>query len=109
AGSSYNKVGGLILPNITTGSGTITIETDHLANLPAANNRVDPSYAQYMPKIIAHGGNNPAIGTATGPTGPHNYTLLGLEVLPESTTASLNNLIELGGGSNQTTTASVPH
>src|SRR5262245_22755758 len=59
--SSFN------LPNKTTGSGTITIESSAVYNgtgLPAGV-RVGPSQSNLMPKLLTPGFNAPVIKTAT--------------------------------------------
>src|SRR5215213_4865239 len=53
AGTSYT--GQFTLPNKTTGTGWITIQSSALASLPAAGVRVSPSNAVNMPKLVAPG------------------------------------------------------
>src|SRR2546430_6954875 len=55
AGTTYT--GQFTLPNKTTGSGWITIQSSALASLPGAGERVAPSDAVNMPKLVAPGSN----------------------------------------------------
>src|SRR5688572_18609953 len=66
AGATFS--GNFTLPN-KNGSGTIRIESSALANLP--NDRVKPSDAVNMPKIVTPTG-SPAITAAPG---AHDYVL----------------------------------
>src|SRR5437763_1676010 len=64
AGSTYT--GWFTLPVKSSGTGSITITSSKLAQLPAAGVRVSPSDAGNMPKIISGGNNGPAITAAPG-------------------------------------------
>src|SRR5436190_20370780 len=54
AGATF--IGNFILPNKTTGTGTITIQSSLMNALPPAGQRVSPKYAPYMAKLQAPNG-----------------------------------------------------
>ncbi|HKS28529.1 MAG TPA: right-handed parallel beta-helix repeat-containing protein [Pyrinomonadaceae bacterium] len=64
------------------------------ASLPAANQRVSPSYAVAMPKLVSPGQGQPALETEAG---AHHYRLLGLEIKPVNSSALVYDLVRLGG------------
>ena len=102
AGATFN--GPFKLP-VKSGTGVITIRTSAPdSSLPAAGQRIDPSYSKFLPKIRSTTA-GPAMKTSPGTA---NWRLLFLEFLPSSSTSSAN-LVEFGGaGINQSTLASVP-
>jgi hypothetical protein len=73
AGTTFT--GNFVLQN-RTGSGWITIQSSMMASLPAAGQRVSPSHAPYMAKIVSPNG-SAAINAAPG---AHNYRIMGLEI-----------------------------
>jgi len=87
------------------GSASITIRSSAPdASLPAAGERISPTFAPLLPKIRA---SNVGAAIRTAP-GASNWRLMFLEFLPASSTASAN-LVEFGGtGTTQSTLASVP-
>jgi hypothetical protein len=86
--------GPITLP-FKTGDAVVTIQTSRLADLPAAGNRVNPSHAGLMPKIVAVS-TQPALKTAPK---AHHYRLIGIEVSPADKTTPASDLIKLGDGS----------
>ena len=92
AGASYT--GPFILPN-KAGAGWIYIESSALSSLPAPGNRVSPSLAGLMPKILAPG--SAAIQTVSG---AHQYRFIGIEFAPApgQYSALQLTLIDLGNG-----------
>src|SRR6185295_3327299 len=95
------------LPN-KSGSSWITIRTsadDSL--LPAAGNRISPSYSGVMAKIVSYGLGEPAIATEVA---AHHYRFIGIEFARISPTAIVYDLVQLGDASlAQDTLAEVPH
>jgi hypothetical protein len=79
AGATF--VGPITLPAKTSTSNPdldwITIRTSADANLPPPGQRVNPSYASFMPKIVSQGFNQPAIQTARR---AQRYRFVGVEV-----------------------------
>src|SRR6266480_1024128 len=92
AGASY--IGPFTLPN-KAGAGWIYIESSALPRLPAPGNRVSPSLAGLMPKILASG--SAAIQTVSG---AHHYRFIGIEFAPTPgpVGAPQFSLVYLGGG-----------
>jgi hypothetical protein len=104
AGTTYT--GWFTLPNKTSGSGWITIQSSALGALPEGV-RVGPGDAANMPKIVSAGSNTAAITTAAS---AHHYKLVGLEVIGPASNADLWQLVELGtSGIAQDTVGEVPH
>src|SRR5689334_6758853 len=99
AGATFT--GNFILPN-KTGTSWIYIQSSSYSSLPAPGNRVSPSQAGLMPKIVTDN-NSPAIGTAAA---AHNYRFVGVEI---STVASqTTNIVYLEADGGQTSTSQVP-
>lgn len=70
------------------------------ASLPAPGQRIDPSYANVLPKIVSQGGNAPAVQTARR---AQRYRLVGVEITMTPRDAltesyELVNLVQLGDG-----------
>lgn len=87
-----------------TGDAEIVIQSSRVSELPQG--RVNPALSPLMPKIVVP---NAEQGFRTKP-GAHHYRFDGIEVLPESATITLYDLVRLGDGRQaQTTLASVPH
>ncbi|HEV8510995.1 MAG TPA: hypothetical protein VGQ48_11150, partial [Gemmatimonadales bacterium] len=102
AGATYT--GSFTLP-VKTGTGWIIIRSSTAdANLPAEGERMKPSFAGVLPKIVSSN-SEPAILTDPG---AHHYRFIGVEI---TTTSNLNyGLVLLGDGSQaQNTLAAVPH
>jgi len=102
AGATYT--GPFTLP-VKTGTGWIIIRSSTAdANLPAEGQRMKPSFAAVLPKIVSSN-SEPAILTDPG---AHHYRFIGVEI---TTTSNLNyGLVLLGDGSQaQNTMAKVPH
>lgn len=86
------------------GDAEIVIQSSRVSELPQG--RVSPAHSPLMPKIVAPSFDQ-AIRTKPG---AHHYRLEGIEVLPESPTATVYDLVRLGDGRQaQQTPASVPH
>ena len=62
AGTTYS--GQFTLPNKTTGTGWITIQSSALASLPTDGTRVGPANAANMPKLVAPGANASVVRTS---------------------------------------------
>src|SRR6266513_2688230 len=92
AGASY--IGPFTLPN-KAGAGWIYIESSALSSLPAPGNRVSPSLAGLMPKILASG--SAAIQTVSG---AHQYRFVGIEFAPTPglVSAPQFSMVHLGSG-----------
>jgi len=103
AGATYT--GPFTLP-VKAGNSWILIRSSTAdANLPAEGQRMKPSYAAVLPKIVSPDA-GPAIQTAPG---AHHYRFLGVEIT--TTATSLNyGLVSFGdGGGAQNSLAQVPH
>src|SRR2546428_12623443 len=89
-----------------SGTADITIRSAAAnGSLPAAGQRMDPSYAKFLPKIRATNA-GPAIKTDAGAA---HYVLMFLEFLPASSTASAA-VVEFGSaGTSQSNLSVVPH
>jgi len=93
--------GPFTLPN-KPGSEWIIIRTSASdATLPPPGGRINPSYADVMPKLVAASG--PVIQTEPG---AHHYRFIGVEVRPQ-VGVFLYNLVQLGGG--ETSMEQLPH
>jgi len=102
AGATYT--GNFTLP-VKSGSAWIIIRSSAAdANLPAEGQRMKPSYAALLPKIVSP---NSGGAISTDP-GAHHYRFIAVEV---TTSSNLNyGLVLLGDGSQaQNTMAEVPH
>jgi hypothetical protein len=109
AGASYT--GPFTLPfkpgGTNTDSDYITIQSSALSQLPTSSERVSPSHASLMPKLLSPGNNQPALLTAAY---AHHYRLIGLEISPRDASALLRDIVLLGDGSaNQNSLAMIPH
>jgi hypothetical protein len=103
AGNTFT--GSFTLPNKTTGTGYITIQSSAVASLPATGTRVTPTNAGNMPKVVSSGFNAPAIRTAVS---AHHFKLIGLEIIGPANNSVLNTLVALGdSGTAQDTLAEV--
>ncbi|HEY3487482.1 MAG TPA: hypothetical protein VGL10_05400, partial [Gammaproteobacteria bacterium] len=74
--------------------------------LPPPGRRIDPSYADRMPKLTARA-NTPVLTTAPG---AHHYRFIGIEIRPEGSSASPysnQTLVQLG--SNENKAERLPH
>ena len=77
------------------------------ASLPSQNQRISPSYAVALPKLVSPGQGQPALDTEPG---AHHYRLMGLEIKPANSSALVYDLVRLGGDSSaQKSLAQVPH
>jgi hypothetical protein len=85
----------------------ITIRTSAPdSSLPPAGQRITPSYASVLPKIVSAGSGEPALRTQAG---AHHYRLIGIEFAPLDSNAFINDLVVLGDiGPAQDTLAEVP-
>jgi hypothetical protein len=100
AGTTYvAPSGGFKLPNKTSGSGYITIQSSNLGSLPAAGVRVSLSNAVNMPKIKPATYGETAIAALTS---AHHFKMIGLEVIgtQSGTLESNSDLIALGHNMN---------
>lgn len=87
-----------------TGDAVIVIRSDVPdSELPPPGQRIDPSYASKLAKIVVPANVGSAIGTAAG---AHHYRLVGLEVSPEPG-AYATNVIDFGSGAKSD--ADLPH
>jgi hypothetical protein len=100
AGATFT--GNFKLPN-KSGTGWITIQSSLLSALPPAGQRVNPSHAPYMPKLVSPNG-SPALATAAG---AHHYNIIGLELASAPGIYSID-VVQLGLGS-ETATSALPH
>ncbi len=75
AGATYT--GNFILPEKTTGSGWIVIQSSKMSSLPAAGVRVKPSDAANMPKLVTGVENGPVLRVANR---AHHYRVMGVEL-----------------------------
>jgi hypothetical protein len=91
---------------VKSGTADITVRSAAPdASLPAAGQRISPSYSAFLPKLRATNF-GPALKTSAGTA---HWVLKFLEFRPASSTASAN-LVEFGGaGTSQSTLSSVPH
>lgn len=105
AGTTFTEA---VVLKYKAGSDYITIQSSALSSLPPDGQRVNPSYAQYMPKIAPPSGGGSAISTEITTNGPtHHYRLLGIEVAQPNVNL-VYSLITFGSGdSDQNTLAKV--
>lgn len=99
AGATFT--GSFVLP-VKQGTGWITIQSSLMNALPQAGQRVDPSHAPLMPKLISPS-NTPALATASG---AHHYRIVGIELASAPGKYSYQ-VVALG--SNETSTAQLPY
>ena len=91
AGATFN--GPFYLPNKTSGSGWIYIQSSAYGSLPPPETRVSPLNASNMPTIVA-GASASAIATASN---AHHYRFVGIEFRPPLG-QFIYNLILIGNG-----------
>jgi hypothetical protein len=104
AGATF--IGPFTLPN-KQGNAWITIQSSALAGLPGEGQRVSPSNAAQMPKLLSSGLGEPAIKTAAG---AHHFRFIGVEISTTNASANVFDLVRLGADdSSQSTLAVVPH
>ena len=99
AGATFT--GNFVLPN-KSGTSWIQIRSSMMSSLPARGERVNPSYAPFMAKIVTPNG-TPALSTATG---AHHYWIKGLELTVASGVYTFN-VVQLGTGK-ETSIADLP-
>ncbi|MGC2238021.1 MAG: FG-GAP-like repeat-containing protein [Pyrinomonadaceae bacterium] len=94
-----------------TGSTYITIQSSALSSLPPDGQRVSPSHAQFMPKIVPPSGGGSAVLTEITANGPsHHYRLLGIEMAQTNSSQLIYSMVSLGSSdSDQNTLAKVAH
>ena len=103
AGATY--VGPFTLP-VKAGNSWILIRSSTAdANLPAEGQRMKPSYAAVLPKIVSPDV-GPAIQTALG---AHHYRFLGVEITTTATSLNYGLVLFGDGGAAQNSLAQVPH
>jgi len=103
AGATYT--GPFTLP-VKPGTGWILIRSSTAdANLPAEGQRMKPSYAAVLPKIVSPDA-GPAIQTAPG---AHHYRFLGVEITTTATSLNYGLVLFGDGGGAQNSLAQVPH
>ncbi len=104
AGATY--VGPFTLPAKPGASWIVIRSSTADANLPAEGERIKPSYAAVLPKIVSTDG-GAAIQTAPG---AHHYRFVGVEMTVTDDVTDNNGLVLLGDGSDaQNSLAQVPH
>src|SRR5579885_2199423 len=92
AGATFT--GHFTLRQKDSGSGWITIRTSDMADLPGDGQRVNPSYAAAMPKIVTPD-ENPALVTEPG---AQNYRVMGVEIAVAPQVPLNYVLVALGDG-----------
>src|SRR5438309_2370404 len=103
AGATYT--GPFTLP-VKAGNSWILIRSSTAdANLPAEGQRMKPSYAAVLPKIVSPDA-GPAIQTAPG---AHHYRFLGVEITTTATSLNYGLVLFGDGGAAQNSLAQVPH
>ena len=105
AGTTYT--GPFTLPNKGAGTNWIYVISSALASLPAAGNRVSPSAAANMPKVVVAvtGGGASIFNTVNG---THHYRFVGIEFRPvETSGGGTNSMIQIGNG--ESVSANLPH
>jgi hypothetical protein len=100
AGATYT--GNFVLPE-KQGPGWIIIRSSDLSQLPAAGQRVTPSDAARMPKLVTPN-SAPAL---TAPERVHHYRVVGVEITSTPSTSLTYSIVYLGG--NQEALADMPH
>lgn len=102
AGATFT--GNYSLP-VKNGTGWVIIRSS--GTLPGVGNRVHPSDASQMAKIVAA---DPSYPVVYAMAGAHNYRLIGLEVTAPAGATHAYSLVNLGDGSRaQNTVASMAH
>ena len=100
AGSTYT--GNFTLPD-KPGSAYITVKSSALASLPPEGARVNPSYAQYMPKLVSPN-DGPAVSTTKA---AHHYRFVGIELHPNQRVYQWD-VVAIGQG-NEASLDALPH
>jgi hypothetical protein len=90
AGATF--VGPFTLPR-KGGDEFVNVESSVLARLPSADQRVSPSDAALMPKIVSPGRGEPALRTVAG---AHHFRFVGVEFATKDEGAQANELLKLG-------------
>jgi len=104
AGASFT--GPFTLPNKGSVSQYITITSSALTSLPGPGHRVSPADTANMPKILAPSFYNALLTAASA----SYYQIIGVELAPVSSSATIYDLILLGDGSTaQSSLSLVPH
>ncbi len=94
--------GNFNLPN-KPGSKYITVESSALSSLPPENVRVNPAYAQFMPKLVSPN----VTPIVAAKNGAHHYRFIGIEFHPAAGKWEYN-LVLLGTGK-ETSLSELPH
>jgi len=104
AGATY--VGPFTLP-VKSGTGWIIIRSSAAdANLPAEGQRMKPTYAALLPKLVSPN-SGPALRTAPG---AHHFRFVGVEVTVTDAVSTNYGLVLLGDGSSaQNSLSQLPH
>jgi hypothetical protein len=90
-----------------TGAEYVTIQSSRLAELPGPANRVKPSHASLMPRLVSPGLNQSVVLTAPS---AHHYRFIGIEFAPVNATAVISTLVQFGDSSSaQNSLGRVPH
>jgi type IX secretion system substrate protein len=92
AGATFT--GPYTLPNKTSGSGWIYIQSSNYANLPGPCNRVGQSDSSNMPKIVVTAASGGAIQTVSN---SHNFRFVGIEIKPVAANF-VYDLVTIGSG-----------
>ena len=100
AGATYT--GNFVLPE-KPGTAWIIVRSSELSQLPAPGQRVQPSDAAHMPKLVSPG-TAPAVEARER---VHHYRFVGLEITSAPSVPVTYNLVYLGG--NQEAPADMPH
>jgi hypothetical protein len=105
AGASFT---GPIILRAKSGSGYITIQSSALSLLPGSDQRVNPSDATHMARIVSPGSGNEALRTEPG---SGYYRIIGIEFTTSVATDFVDTLINLGDGSTsaQASLELIPH
>lgn len=98
AGATFT--GPYTLPNKTSGSGWIYIQSSNYANLPGPCNRVGQSDSSNMPKIVVAAASGGAIQTVAN---SHNFRFVGIEIKPVAANF-VYDLVTIGSGDSSITT-----
>ncbi len=103
AGASYT--GAFVLPYKGTGDAWITFRSSAEADLPREGQRVSPSDADRMPKIVSRGLGEPALSTQDR---AHHYRFVGIEFKIINERALVYDLVRLGSGE-EVSLEQIPH
>ena len=102
AGATFT--GPFKLPNKTSGTGWIYVQSSALARLPAAGRRVTPAHAADMPKLVVRAGAGAVLSTVPN---AHHFRFVGIEMRP-APNAFVYTLVQIGG-SQTTSPATLPN